>query len=608
MCSISGIINYNNSIENISSVLDKMSNILIHRGQDSIKKYIDNNIYGVVHNRLSIIDLISGDQPFNTDRYSIAFNGEIYNFLDLKKNINYNFITNSDTEVILAYYIKYKEKCVNYLNGMFAFVIWDNIEKTLFCARDRIGIKPFYYAQFNNNFYFASEAKALLSFIPAAVNTKKLIEYFSFQFNIGENTLFNNVKQLLPGHYMVIESNKNIIQTEYWDFNISSNNLLESDIINKLNLLLDNSIKSHLIGDVKIGSYLSGGIDSSSIATHATKYINELNCFHGKFNVDGYTEYNYAKKIADNKNIILHHIEINSSDFINNINDIIYHLDFPVAGPGSFPQYMTSKLVRNHNIKVVLGGQGGDELFGGYTRYIIANLENQLKNSINTNDVLHIYNLNKIKNYIPLLQEFWQNNLFSNPESRYYSLILRNKSLVNIILPELINSSDIYDEYKNIFNHSESDYINKMLYFDLKTSLPALLHVEDRMSMAHTIESRVPFIEHNLIEFLFSVSGQLKIKNNDAKYLLKQTIGKNLPNEILNRPDKMGFPVPLNIWFKNELKEYIFDTFKSQTAKQRFYLNPNFNIENLISNNTAFDRSIWALLSLELWQQLYIDK
>ena len=380
MCGISGI--FNNellSIGDLDNKLRLMNKIQKHRGPDDDNIWLHQNEFiGFGHVRLSIIDLKSGQQPLKDKFCTIVLNGEIYNYIELKDELrDYQFKTDSDTEVVLAAYQKWGETCVDHFRGMFAFVIWDELRQKLFVARDRFGIKPFYYFLENNIFYFASEIKTLLPFISKKdINLDGLNDYFTFQYTIGENTLFKNIKQLLPAHCMTING-KEIKIKKYWNLTYSfDHNHTKLYFQNRLEELLDTSIKYHLRSDIPVGAYLSGGIDSSLISILATKYQSSfIDTFTGKFSFDEkYDESKYAKIVSEKYDYNYYDIDITSKDFIDNIYKIIYHLDQPTAGIGSFPQYMVSKLAADH-VRVVLGGQGGDEIFGGYVRYLIAYFE-----------------------------------------------------------------------------------------------------------------------------------------------------------------------------------------------------------------------------------------
>lgn len=390
MCGIAGIFNLKKECyKNIEQHLQVMNTLQKHRGPDGEGVWAhDQKFIGFSHVRLSIIDIEAGAQPmYDSFCNCIVFNGEIYNYKELRtvlKN-DYTFKTQSDTEVILAAYKKWGKKCLDHLRGMFAFALWDETQKTLFCARDRFGIKPFYYTIQNNVFYFASEIKTLLPFVQnVAVNEDALISYLTFQFVLNDQTLFCDINKLKPGYFLHFSESGSLSIARYWDlqYNIDFSHS-ENYFIERTQELLQDSVKHHVIADVKVGSYLSGGLDSSIICSLGSTYVDTpMEAFVGKFTCyEGFDESNYAHEVANGLGIKLFEQDITSQDFIDTIRKIIWHLDEPVAGPGSFPQYCISKLVAK-NCKVVLGGQGGDEIFGGYTRYLIAYFEQCIKGAI----------------------------------------------------------------------------------------------------------------------------------------------------------------------------------------------------------------------------------
>lgn len=621
MCGIFGIIKKDLP----ASLTEFVRKILMHRGPDGFATFkSDLGVY-LAHHRLSIIDLeVSANQPmYGKNGTVIVFNGEIYNYKELRaqEELNYSFHTKSDTEVILALYEKYGTKCVKYLRGMFAFAIWDEKNKRLFCARDRFGIKPFYYTSTKECFAFASEIKALLPFLPEIkTNYSVLGEYLTFQYTLGSETLFQDINQLMPGHYLLVE-NERIVIKKYWDVNYQIDyEHSPSYFEEKLDHLLTESVDYHLISDVSVGTYLSGGIDSSLITTLSAKDQRLAGSFHGKFtDYPGFDESPYAREAANYSKTPFFDITITCQDFINNIEKIIYYLDTPVAGPGSFPQYMVSQLASQH-VKVVLGGQGGDEIFGGYARYVIAYFEQCLKAAIegtykNGNFVVTpesiIPNLTLLQEYKPLLKEFWREGLFGPLDERYFRLIDRSSDVKDEINWTLFDHEYLLEKFKSIFNshdnvHKEA-YFDKMTHFDFKCLLPALLHVEDRMSMAHSIESRVPFLDHPLVEFAATIPADIKFPGGKMKYLLKKTFEHKIPEKILNRRDKMGFPVPLKEWFAGPLRDFIHDVFSSEVAKTRGFYNPTQVLESL-NKTPQFSRKIWGLLSLELWYKSFHDQ
>ena len=620
MCSIFGIKSKN--IHTLPKCLDSLG----YRGPDHSGEYSDPNKIYMAHNRLSIIGLDEkSHQPMQSrDSSIIVFNGEIYNYRELKKSelADYPFRSSSDTEVILALYEKYGIDCLNYLRGMFAFAIWDEKKNRLFCARDRFGIKPFYYTQADDRFVFASEMKAILPFLnDIQTNSDALLEYFTFQYTLGEETLFKGIQQLMPGHFLTYKDKKLNLK-KYWDVSYKvDHKLREKYFEEKLEYLFKDSVKYHQVSDVPIGSYLSGGIDSSLITTLANdQNPNFYGAFHGRFK--DYPEYDesiYANAGADAVNKKLFMIDITAQDFIDNISKVIYHLDTPVAGPGAFPQYMVSKQASKH-VKVILGGQGGDEIFGGYARYIIAYFEQCIKAAIegthkNGNFVVTpesiIPNLTLLQEYKPLIKSFWKEGLFGPLDERYFRLIDRSNDVNGEVNWNLFCKDKLLQKFKSIFNShdnvSKESYFDKMTHFDFKCLLPALLHVEDRMSMAHGLESRVPFLDHPLVEFAATIPADIKFPGGKMKNLLKKVFKEKIPLKTLHRRDKMGFPVPLKEWFEGPLKEFVYDIFSSQTAKTREFYDPQKVLQNL-KNSSQFSRKIWGILSLELWHREFHDK
>lgn len=628
MCGISGQISLNRTrIPFLNKNLEVMNLLLAHRGPDDAQIWIHpNEFLGFAHRRLSIIDLNTGKQPMTDGNGNwIVLNGEIYNYIELKQELKYkySFKTTSDTEVVLAAYLTWGKDCVKKFRGMFAFAIWDETNHTLFCSRDRFGIKPFYYTICKNILYFASEIKALLPFIDEIeTDLDGLKDYLVFQFTLADKTLFKSIKQLLPAHSLEIK-NSTLQFEKYWEVNYTIDwGHTKSYFQNKVRELIEDSVKLHLRSDVPIGAYLSGGIDSSLMASFAriNQPSSELKVFNGKFSLGkSYDESLYAKEVAEKYNLNLFEIDITSQDFIDNIYNVIYHLDYPVAGPGSFPQFMVSKTA-GKNLKVVLGGQGGDEIFGGYARYLLAYFEQCIKGAIdgsmNSGKFIVTYesiipNLGTLKEYIPLMKEFWSNGLFDERDKRYFKLVNRANTLTDEINWELLEPYSAFETFKSIFwqnNVQKESYFDSMTHFDFKTILPALLQVEDRMSMAHGLESRVPLLDHPLVEFAATLPANIKFENGELKHLLKATFNDIIPEKIINRKDKMGFPVPLSEWIKDDLFEFVNDTFSGEKAKKREYLNPNFNIKALMSEDLKFSRKLWGLLSLEIWQQTFHDK
>jgi asparagine synthase (glutamine-hydrolysing) len=628
MCGIAGIASIDGTpVPRLEVALSVLDRLIAHRGPDGNGRWsCGSRRVGLAHRRLAIIDLSAAAQQPMTGPGStvISYNGEIYNYPELRAALTpvWDFRSASDTECILAAYDRHGVDCLGHLRGMFAFAIWDERRKRLFCARDRFGVKPFYYAVVGNLFVFASEAKALLPFMPEiASDPEALAEYLTFQYTIGEATLFRGIRQLLPGHSLIIEDGRVDVR-RYWDVRYE----IDYDhspryFENRLVELLDDSVRMHLRSDVPVGSYVSGGLDSSLIAILAGKAEHGVgDCFHGRFTeFPGYDESDYAAVAATRAGARLHVTDITARHFRDRIADVIYHLDYPVAGPGSFPQFIVSQLAAQH-LKVVLGGQGGDEIFGGYARYLLAYFEQCIKAALdgtykNGSFVVTIEsivpNLGLLREYKPLMTEFWREGLFGGHDERYFRLIDRSTDLGEEVDWTMLDKNQVFERFLAIFNnqsnvHKEA-YFDKMTHFDFKCLLPALLQVEDRMSMAHGLESRVPLLDHPLIEFAATVPADVKFQGGRMKHLLKLAYSAQLPPAIAERRDKMGFPVPLKEWFSGELRDLVQDTFRSRQARQRPFLNAPAILANL-DNASRFSRKVWGLLSLELWYQIFHDQ
>jgi asparagine synthase (glutamine-hydrolysing) len=625
MCGISGIIDLKLSkLSRVEDSIRAMNKLQKHRGPDGEGAWVSSiESVGFGHVRLSIIGLKSGHQPMISESKNVVtFNGEIYNYKELRKEIGEtNFKTNSDTEVILKAYERWGLDCISKFRGMFAFAVWDEKKQELFCARDRFGIKPFYYTVVDDVFYFASEIKALLPFVENIdTNLDALNDYLTFQFTLGEKTLFKGIKKLEPGHSIIIQ-NSQVSVNKYWevyyDIDYSHNEKLVTEQIKDL---MDESIGLHMHSDVPVGAYVSGGRDSSIVAALASGIeSSDFQTFTGKFSFgEGYDESKYARDLSTQYSFHLHELDIQSHDFVSSIEKIIYHLDEPVAGPGSFPQYQISDLASQHR-KVVLGGQGGDEIFGGYARYLIAYFEQCIKGAIegtlnNGNFVVTyesiISNLETLKQYKPMLKQFWSNGLFDTINRRYFDLVNRAPTIEKEINWNALCESSTYTDFRKIFlgeNVGHESYFDLMTHFDFKTLLPALLQVEDRMSMAHGLESRVPFLDHKLVELAATIPADIKFKNGELKRLLSKAFDPILPTSITQRKDKMGFPVPLNEWMQGELKDFVCGIFETGRDIGREFFNSDVILENL-SKEGKFSRKIWGLLSLEIWMQQFHDK
>tara|TARA_B100001093_G_scaffold353876_1_gene338320 strand:+ start:3726 stop:5618 length:1893 start_codon:yes stop_codon:yes gene_type:complete len=629
MCGIVSIHSTNSLVKEIEGTVKEMMDFMFHRGPDGsgITHIPNQAIFG--HRRLAVIDLERGQQPMVSvdSRYTLIFNGEIYNYLELREELEgkgVGFKTDSDTEVLLAMLINYGEQALIKLNGMFAFVFHDRKHNQWIAARDPFGIKPLYFAQVGEQLIFASEIKAILvhpDVVPRR-NNRALHQYLAFQFCLDEQTLFEGINKVLPGHYFLGLGHEVKQKSAYWDptYRISSS-INEGSLLEEIRHTLEDSIRLQLRSDVPLGAYLSGGLDSSIVSIFASKESNSpLSFFHGKFEEDiSYDESRYAKIVAKEAKGALHEIIPSSDDFVRDLPKLIYALDEPVAGPGLFPQYAVSQLAKEH-AKVVLGGQGGDEIFGGYARYLVGYLEQALKGSIfeTQEEGEHLVSLQSIvpnlpvlKEYVPLLSQFWKNGLFEDMDQRYFRLIDRSQGIKHLLHEDMLQNFDktyLFSTFQKVFNHPDTlSYINKMTHFDQKTLLPALLQVEDRVSMNVSLESRVPFLDTRLVDLVTTAPPTLKFQGGKTKHLLKRSMGDLVPREILQRKDKMGFPVPIKEWMQGGVvREFVADTLLSSASRGRGVYSRSA-LERMITDPGVGGRQLWGALSLELWHLKFID-
>ena len=630
MCGIFGIVGSSANMRDRQHQIDDMSKLLTHRGPDGTGTNFGKNFY-FGHTRLAIIDLDNGVQPMMSDDKTITlvFNGEIYNYLELRQDLvrqGIRFKTHSDTEVLLRCYEYYGKNFLEKLNGMFAFAIFDSKNNVFFAARDHFGIKPFYYTVLRDgSIVFASEIKALFCIpeVKKSLDVSGFQEYLTFQFCLNDKTMFNGIQKLLPAHSLTLNlSNQNFKISRWWctSFDIDQSKKIDY-FKDKLNYLIHDSIKNQLRGDVPIGAHLSGGLDSSIVVSSAVMQFGpNFKSFTGKFSEgDNYDETYYAQLLAKESGCNYHEITVTSNDFSNMIKKLIYHMDEPAAGPGLLPQYIVSKFAKKH-VSVVLGGQGGDELFGGYARYLVAYLEQCLKGGIfeTHEEGDHIVNMQSIipnlpmlKNYIPMLSKFWDSGLFEPMENRYFKLLDKGEYLRKTLMYDIKKEFDeekIWQNFTSIFNASGSQsYLNKMTYFDQSTLLPSLLQVEDRVSMAVSLESRVPLLDYRIAELAASLPPSIKYSGGRSKNILKEAMASNLPKSILAREDKMGFPVPLREWLSGSLKEFVQDILFSSKCRERGIFDKK-RITELLKNETQYGREIWGALCIELWFQNFFDE
>ena len=629
MCGLVAFLTDGSSLSDRQHLMKQMLKSISHRGPDGegIHHVVGQILFG--HRRLAVIDIEHGAQPMLTSdqRYSLVFNGEIYNYLEIRKNLENQgccFYTQSDTEVLLQLLVHRGESAIELLNGMFAFVFHDRVSNTWIAAKDHFGIKPLYFSKTEKELLFASEIKSLLLHpeIKAKRDEHALHQYLALQFCLDDRTLFDGIKKVKPGHYLIGQGSRILEDRCYWDTNYhieSYHN--ESYFRDQLLSLLQDSMRLQIRSDVPLGGYLSGGIDSSLVCRLASEHLGRaMPMFHGRF-AEGpqYDESAYAKAMA--YHVDGHYFEVlpTADEFVRDLPKLIEALDEPLAGPGLFPQYAVSKLAREH-VTVVLGGQGGDEIFGGYARYLVGYLEQALKGAIlgTQEEGKHLVTLESIvpnlallKQYTPLLSNFWSKGLFEEMDARYFHLIDRSQGLNDLLHPDALAAFDrerLFADFQKVFNHPDThSYINKMTHFDQKTLLPALLQIEDRVSMAVSLESRVPLLDKRIADLVTSMPPPLKFQGGRTKHILKETIRHLLPESIISRKDKMGFPVPLNEWMRGGIvRDFVSDTLLSQRSLQRGIFKPD-TLHAMLDQQGVGGRQLWGALSLELWHQRFID-
>jgi len=640
MCGILGQIKLKNSANlfGIRNFTDSLS-LMDHRGPDANGIFNDNNCL-LGHNRLSIQDLNpESHQPFYSKcgNFVIVFNGEIYNFLELREKLvkfGYIFRTNSDTEVLLNAYIEYGTKCLDMLIGMFSFCIHDKLNNEYFIVRDRLGIKPLFYYQNEDEFIFSSEIKSILHLKPEIkfINKVAVSSYLSFRYPILDDTFFEDIFSVPPAHYILIKSN-NITFHEYWNasylFHEQKVDHGEEYYLAKLTELLESSVKYRMISDVPIGCYLSGGVDSSIITAIMSGFSKSpVKTYTIGFSNKGFNEFDYAKIVAKKFNTDHKSILLKPNKYIETLNDLIEKKDSPLSVPNEVPLFLMSKELKK-DITVVLSGEGADEIFGGYGRIFRSTWDYERMNSIDNLNLPHIDQIDLARNFFKKygvksfsseIEHFYSIYSYISPsdKKKYLSDEFNMNEFERILLNKFLK---YFDELK------DDSYSNKILYSFEKIHLLGLLHRVDCSTMSTSVEARVPFVDHRLVEFAFTIPIKYKLKwnhqnsKNDSmtlmsdkisekydtpKYILKKAYEHLLPKDILYRK-KVGFPVPLNDWFGGDFVDYARGVLLSSKAIERGVFDFN-SIENLLDIdklNSNQGMLIWMLINLELFFKSY---
>ncbi len=626
MCGICGTYNLIDK-----DLLTRMCGAISHRGPDDEGHYYGSDVM-LGMRRLRVIDLNSGNQPiFNEDRsIAVVFNGEIYNFKENRKYLEdrgHKFYTNSDTETIVHLYEELGDRCLERLRGMFAFALWDTGRKRLFLARDRIGIKPLYFYYKDGVLIFSSELKGILQYegIKREINFQALHDYLTYMCVPDPDTIFRDVYKLEPGHIITCENGKVEIK-RYWDIDLHREKTTDwadddNGMEDKMLDLMRESIGLHLISDVPLGVFLSGGLDSSSIVAITSEILNKpVKTFSIGFEDDYYNELDNARLVAKRYGTD-HHEYIVGPTSIKDIEDILYFFDEPFADSSAIPTYYVSKYVKQ-NATVALSGDGGDELFGGYGNYkadkiglfykkIPSSIRNGLIPAIagcipDASDYISgKARLKKILSISGMSSEeghvFWLSCFSEAAKRELYS----DSNLTGLL------GNNSLDRYLRYFNGLDgSDFINSCIYVDIKTVLPNdYLTKVDRMSMANSLEVRVPFLDHKLLDFAMSISSKYKVRGLTTKYLLKKIMKDKLPKEIIEGKKK-GFSIPLAKWFREGFSTLIKEFLSEDLIKKRGYFNYNFIkclFADHISGKKDNSKQLWTLICFEIWHRRYVD-
>lgn len=625
MCGIAGLLRLDGGNASLEPVR-RMAHALAHRGPDGAGEFCDGPV-ALAHRRLSIIDLDAGAQPMETARSVVVFNGEIYNYVELRDELTARgcaFRTRSDTEVILHAYEAWGDACVERFNGMFAFALYDRAARRALLARDHFGVKPLYVHATRARVLFASEIKGLLAHgdLRAEDDRDAVREYLTFQHVQFERTLFRGVTKVLPGERVSYDLTTGARRAQrYWEPRfVVDHGRTEESFVDEVRALLDDAVRMQMRADVPVGAYLSGGMDSSLVTVLASRVSKTpIETFTGRFDHGPeFDESGYARDVAEKCGAVSHVVTPTEGDFIELLPKLARVMDEPVAGPGLFPQYIVSREAARR-VKVVLGGQGGDEVFGGYVRYLAAYFEQAIKGAIHeTNEEAeHIVslasilpNLPALRQYEPMLKHLWRDGLFGEMDARYFRLIDRSGGALSLLTAdfrEAYRPEVVFERFREVFNHPDTrSYFNKMTHYDLVTNLPALLHVEDRVTMASSLESRVPLLDHRITDVIAAMPPVMKFKGGELKYVLKRATPGLLPESVAARKDKMGFPVPLHLWARGRARDFFSDVLLSRRCRERGIFDARA-LEALMSNEEAFSRRLWGVVNLELWYQTFID-
>jgi asparagine synthase (glutamine-hydrolysing) len=627
MCGICGKLVFGSEAAVSPALVKAMADTMYHRGPDDEGFYVSGPI-GLGFRRLSIIDLQSGHQPVpNEDgTIQIIFNGEIYNYQELRALLlskGHVFKTQSDTEVIVHLYEELGPQCLEKLRGMFAFAIWNENTKTLFLARDRVGIKPLYYCLTETSLLFASEIKAILAdpSIGRDIAPEMIDRFLTFLYVPGEETLLKGIRKLAPGHYLLIRDGKAVIE-QYWDLRFAEPSRRQSlkDAEAELLSLLAEAVELHMIADVPVGVLLSGGVDSTGILSFAVDGTDkEISSFTVGFSGGEVAdERPYARLAAERFGTQHHDMTISAKDFVAFLPQYVWHMEEPVCEPPAIALYYVSKLARNY-VKVLLSGEGGDEAFAGYSNYRnlvwlervkrgLSPLNGTVARGLSFADSL--FHLPRVAKYVPLMNDHFPDYYYSRTSNPHRFTGNRLGKVYSTDFAQAIDREHTLEPLRELQAHVRGqNTLDAMLYIDTKTWLPdELLIKADKMTMANSVELRVPLLDHRVLEFAASLPPSFKLKGFSLKYILKKVLSQKIPKEICDRK-KTGFPVPYESWLRNDLKDVIWGVLTDRRTINRGYFRRG-EIEGLLranSNGANYSKEIFSLLNLELWQRIFLE-
>jgi asparagine synthase (glutamine-hydrolysing) len=628
MCGICGKLNFDQNSSVDPALVRSMLHAIRHRGPD------DEGIYSAAqvalgHRRLSIIDLSTGHQPLSNEDGTIwiVFNGEIYNYQELRPFLlskGHTFKTQTDTEVIVHLYEELGPKCLEKLRGMFAFAIWDEKSNRLFLARDRVGIKPVYYYLTDKSLIFASEIKAILAdpAVDRAISPEVIDRFLTFRYLPGEETLFKGILKLPPGYYLVAKDGRTEIR-QYWDLSFSkpSESPSRKEAERRLIELLAETVQQHMIADVPVGVLLSGGVDSTAVLSFAVEGTDkEVSSYTVGFSDPGFTdERPYASLAAETFRTRHHDMTISATDFAAFMPQYVWHMEEPVCEPPAIALYYVSKLARRY-VKVLLSGEGGDEAFAGYSNYrnllwlervkrVLPPLNGAIAWGLSLSNSM--FQSPRVEKYIPLMKALFPDYYYSRTSNPYRFASNGKRKLYSPDFARTIDPEHTVEPIRRLQGRVRNhDILDAMLYIDTKSWLPDdLLIKADKITMANSLELRVPLLDHKVLEFAAALPPNLKVRRFTTKYLAKRALGRRVPKPILYRR-KAGFPVPYESWLRKDLRSWVHDVLFDRVATNRGYFAAQALREMLARDEATggYSAEIFSLVTLELWHRTFLEQ